>query len=199
MSAITSSPSSWRPMRWPVLASRTMWLIIRTLISRSRSMSPLTDRSLPESIRLCELKRFQLLDGEVVVIEHLASDGTYVRADSSRFLPIKADEIARWLVEEDVTDQLTWERRLRSLDSGRTITSNEPLGPAALRSSSISTSIALDLPMAGFCSHPFCPATNFHIQRTATDVRQDERQDLDELPACLRIGSTNGHSAGHGR
>jgi hypothetical protein len=28
-------------------------------------------------------------------------------------LPINADEILRWLVEEDVTDKLVWEGRLR--------------------------------------------------------------------------------------
>ena len=49
-----------------------------------------------------------------MVIEQLGPDGLYVAAESSRFLPIKAGEITRWLVEEDATDKLAWERRLRA-------------------------------------------------------------------------------------
>jgi hypothetical protein len=44
----------------------------------------------------------------------LGEDGNYAVAEPSRFLPIKAVEIRRWLVEEDSTDQLAWTLRLRA-------------------------------------------------------------------------------------
>jgi hypothetical protein len=33
---------------------------------------------------------------------------------SSQFLPIRADEILRWIVNEDSADISAWERRLRA-------------------------------------------------------------------------------------
>jgi hypothetical protein len=32
---------------------------------------------------------------------------------SSRFLPIRTEEVIRWLVEQDASDKLAWEQRLR--------------------------------------------------------------------------------------
>ncbi len=62
------------------------------------------------ALRVEELWRF---DGESVMIEHLGPDFAYRAAESSRFLPIRAVEVARWILEEDSSDKLTWERRLR--------------------------------------------------------------------------------------
>lgn len=62
------------------------------------------------ALRVEEVWRF---DEESVVIEQLRPDSTYVPAESSRFLPIRAEEVARWIILEDTIDKLAWERRLR--------------------------------------------------------------------------------------
>jgi hypothetical protein len=41
-------------------------------------------------------------------------DGTYTAIESSRFLPIRADEVVRWIAVEKTGDSLAWERRLRA-------------------------------------------------------------------------------------
>lgn len=61
------------------------------------------------ALRVPEVWRF---DGRVVVIEQLQADGTYAPAETSRFLGISATDVRRWLVEEDATRSLAWERRL---------------------------------------------------------------------------------------
>ena len=53
-------------------------------------------------------------DGESLTMEKLEPDGTYLAVAASRFLPIRAKEVVRWLVEEDLSDKLAWERRLRA-------------------------------------------------------------------------------------
>jgi Uma2 family endonuclease len=71
---------------------------------------PKVDRSaIYAALRVAEIWRF---DGESVIIEQLQDDGTYVAVEGSRFLPIKADDVYRWLVEEDSGDETAWERRL---------------------------------------------------------------------------------------
>jgi Uma2 family endonuclease len=52
-------------------------------------------------------------DGESLRIEQLLEDGTYARAASSRSLPVRAEEVLRWLIQEDTNDELAWESRLR--------------------------------------------------------------------------------------
>jgi hypothetical protein len=47
-----------------------------------------------------------------VVIEQLQADGSYAPAESSRFLPVRASDILRWLIAEDSADEIAWERRL---------------------------------------------------------------------------------------
>ena len=49
-------------------------------------------------------------DGERVFIDRLSADGTYQVVDESQFLPLKADEIRRWVVEEDSSDESAWRR-----------------------------------------------------------------------------------------
>jgi Uma2 family endonuclease len=63
-----------------------------------------------QSLKVPEVWRF---DGESLVIERLGSDGTYFATDSSRFLPVRAAEILRWINQEDSSDELAWELRLR--------------------------------------------------------------------------------------
>ncbi len=58
-------------------------------------------------LQVAEIWRF---DGEDVTIEQLREDGTYAVAEMSRFLPVKAVEIRRWIVEEDSSDQPAWSR-----------------------------------------------------------------------------------------
>jgi Uma2 family endonuclease len=75
------------------------------------------DLSEPEVDREDIYKRLQVaeiwyFDGEDVTIEQLGEDGTYSVAEMSRFLPIRAVEIRRWIVEEDSSDQTAWSRRL---------------------------------------------------------------------------------------
>ncbi|MFI5457518.1 MAG: Uma2 family endonuclease [Isosphaerales bacterium] len=63
------------------------------------------------ALQVAEVWRF---DGESLTIEQLGPDGKYITRESSRFLPIRTEEVVRWLVEEDVSDRLAWERRLRA-------------------------------------------------------------------------------------
>ena len=73
---------------------------------------PQVDREgIYKSLKVAEIWRF---DGEDVTIEQLREDGTYAVAEMSRFLPVKAVEIRRWIVEEDSSDQTAWCLRLRA-------------------------------------------------------------------------------------
>ena len=63
------------------------------------------------ALKVAEVWRF---DGENVFIDRLSADGTYQVVDGSQFLPLKADEIRRWVVEEDSSDESAWARRLRA-------------------------------------------------------------------------------------
>jgi Uma2 family endonuclease len=77
---------------------------------------PKVDRpSIYAALRVAEIWQF---DGENVIIEHLQEDGTYALSESSRFLPIRAEYVRRWLVDEDSSDELVWERRLEEWARG---------------------------------------------------------------------------------
>jgi Uma2 family endonuclease len=62
------------------------------------------------ALKVFEVWRFE---EESLVIEHLGDDGTYASSESSRFLPVRAEEIYGWVAIEDSSDVLDWERRLR--------------------------------------------------------------------------------------
>jgi Uma2 family endonuclease len=71
---------------------------------------PSIDRSgIYAKLNVAEVWRF---DGVSLTIEHLQEDGSYASVESSRFLPLRAQDVLHWLVEEDSTDELAWERRL---------------------------------------------------------------------------------------
>jgi Uma2 family endonuclease len=73
---------------------------------------PQVDREgIYSALRVAEVWRF---DGQTVVIERLAADGTYIAEAASGFLPVSAEEVRRWLVDEDGTDEEAWESRLRA-------------------------------------------------------------------------------------
>jgi Uma2 family endonuclease len=65
------------------------------------------------ALRVAEVWRF---DGERkrIVIERLREDGTYQTVDLSEFLPVRADEVGRWVLEEDRRAGSAWARRLRA-------------------------------------------------------------------------------------
>jgi hypothetical protein len=52
--------------------------------------------------------------GPEVIIERLTDDGTYQPVEQSIFLPVRAEEIRRWVFEEDSSDESAWARRLRA-------------------------------------------------------------------------------------
>jgi Uma2 family endonuclease len=73
---------------------------------------PAVDRQgIYAALRIAEVWRF---DGERFVIERLTPNGQYIAVETSLFLPIRAEEIQRWIVEEDLTDASAWARRLRT-------------------------------------------------------------------------------------
>ena len=49
-----------------------------------------------------------------VVIERLTPDGIYIAADTSLFLPVQAEDIRRWIVDEDLSDEIAWTERLQA-------------------------------------------------------------------------------------
>jgi Uma2 family endonuclease len=57
-------------------------------------------------------------DGRVT-IEHLQADGSYAPAESSRFLPVTADEVTAWLGAEDACRDEIWNFRLQRWAMGR--------------------------------------------------------------------------------
>ncbi len=65
------------------------------------------------TLRVAEVWRF---DGErrEIIIERLADDGAYHPIEGSAFLPVKAEEVGRWVLKEDFRDGSAWARRLRA-------------------------------------------------------------------------------------
>ena len=63
------------------------------------------------AMHVTEVWRFDISS---VLIERLNDDGTYTAAQSSVFLPVTSDEVARWVLQESRSDRSTWKRRLRA-------------------------------------------------------------------------------------
>jgi len=67
------------------------------------------------ALQVAEIWRF---DGEreQIIIERLGAEGSYHPVESSAFLPVLAEEVRRWVVEEDThtRDESAWARRLRA-------------------------------------------------------------------------------------
>jgi Uma2 family endonuclease len=51
---------------------------------------------------------------ERIIIERLTPAGTYAEVEASGFLPVRAEEIWHWIVEEDFSDLAAWIRRLQA-------------------------------------------------------------------------------------
>jgi Uma2 family endonuclease len=63
------------------------------------------------ALKVSEVWRFS--EGGVT-IERLTDEGTYAAVDTSGFLSIRSDEVARWVFQEDSSDVSAWKRRLRA-------------------------------------------------------------------------------------
>lgn len=73
---------------------------------------PRIDRtSIYAALRVPEIWRFTETG---VTIEQWTDRGSYEDASRSAFLPIDADEVARWVLREDRTNLQDWKRRLRA-------------------------------------------------------------------------------------
>ncbi len=73
---------------------------------------PQVDRAgIYAALRVTEVWRFV---DNVVVIERLTPQGNYVSVKTSGFLPVRADEVRRWVVDENSSDNTAWARRLRA-------------------------------------------------------------------------------------
>ena len=84
-------------------------LAIETDVSPSKIDRP----GIYAALQVAEVWRF---DGErrQILIERLSDDGTYQTVDMSEFLPVHAEEVRRWVLEEDRRDGSAWGRRLRA-------------------------------------------------------------------------------------
>ncbi len=60
-------------------------------------------------LRIAEIWRYE--DGNIV-IEQLGPDGKYANAERSKWLPVRPEDIRRWLLKEDSSKMLIWKRRL---------------------------------------------------------------------------------------
>jgi hypothetical protein len=54
-----------------------------------------------------EVPEFWRVRNNVVSIEQLGPDGTYVPVSRSRFLPVHAEHVTRWVFNEDSADLVT--------------------------------------------------------------------------------------------
>jgi Uma2 family endonuclease len=63
------------------------------------------------ALKVPEVWRFE---DDQIFIDHRGEDGRYHDISESRFLPVKAGEIRRWVAEEDVSDESAWASRLRA-------------------------------------------------------------------------------------
>jgi len=69
------------------------------------------EREIYAALGVAEVWRFA---DSALVIERLTAQGAYVSVEKSEFLPVRADEIRRWVVDEDSADDSAWARRLRA-------------------------------------------------------------------------------------
>jgi Uma2 family endonuclease len=67
--------------------------------------------SIYESMSIAEVWIF---DGSKLSILRLGEDGRFHDSEISRFLPIEASQVPRWLLDEDLSDYEAWVQRVRS-------------------------------------------------------------------------------------
>lgn len=76
------------------------------------------DLSAPQADReaiyaMLNVTELWIFGGDVLTMKHLDEQGRYHPIERSRFLRIRADQVRRWLTEEDLSDYGAWTRRLR--------------------------------------------------------------------------------------
>ena len=72
---------------------------------------PQVDRAgIYAALGVTEVWRF---DGDALVIERLTPDGKYTPVDSSGFLPVRAEEVRRWILEDPLSER-DWARWARA-------------------------------------------------------------------------------------
>ncbi len=84
-------------------------MAVEVNISRSKVDRP----GIYAALEVAEVWRFDD-DEKRILIERRGDDGTYRTADSSVFLPVRPEEVRRWVLEEDQRDGSQWARRLRA-------------------------------------------------------------------------------------
>jgi Uma2 family endonuclease len=73
---------------------------------------PAVDRAnIYAALNVPEVWRFS---AKQVFIERLTPGGVYIAVDTSLFLPVRADDIRRWIVDEDLSDEIAWTERLQA-------------------------------------------------------------------------------------
>jgi Uma2 family endonuclease len=61
------------------------------------------------SLQVTEVWRFR---DALISIDQINAEGSYVTAETSKFLYVRPDEVTRWVVREDASDRLAWKERL---------------------------------------------------------------------------------------
>jgi hypothetical protein len=64
------------------------------------------------ALSAAEIWRFDGDKGQIV-IERLAEDRRYQQVEESAFLRVRADEVGRWVLDEDNRDRSLWARKSR--------------------------------------------------------------------------------------
>jgi len=77
------------------------------------------------ALGVAEVWRF---DGEQLVIERLTAEGKYAAVDASGFLPVRAEEVRRWLVDGYSMGESTWTRWLRAEIRGKRQGEHQEIG-----------------------------------------------------------------------
>ena len=75
---------------------------------------PPAGRSRRHPRRRCDVAEVWRFDGRIVIIDRLTADGTYTAADASLFLPVRTEEIQRWVVDKAQGSESDWVMRLRA-------------------------------------------------------------------------------------
>jgi Uma2 family endonuclease len=62
------------------------------------------------ALKVAEVWRF---NGKELRIDRLSTRGRYIATVGSKLLPVRAEQVRRWILEEDTSDHTAWLRRAR--------------------------------------------------------------------------------------
>jgi hypothetical protein len=74
------------------------------------SPSTLDRPGIHAALKVAEVWRF---NGQILRIDRLSSRGRYAAAAASKLLPVRADQVCRWVLEADASDLTSWSQRVR--------------------------------------------------------------------------------------